>query len=250
MKDIIKELLSVLKIEEDHRYRCDLCRDTGYVVRNGSASPCKCKEKGASLPGKLGGVLLKDFNLEYYPKEMIYPERSRDTYYDRAAVLLNAAMAFVQGAIEGNKETKGLFITGPIGSGKTQLVSGIYNELKRQGKEVLFFVVPDLLEQGKADLFVEGKGRDVFAKAKKAEVLILDDLGAHNYTPWTINQLFTLINHRLNNGLLTIITTNLNLEDIDHRLDERIASRILELCNSYVLEVDQDIRYKKNILKK
>jgi DNA replication protein DnaC len=46
--------------------------------------------------------------------------------------------------------------------------------------------------------------------------------------------------------LTTIITTNLRLEDIDVRLDERIASRILELCSIYNLNVDIDIRYKKN----
>ena len=54
----------------------------------------------------------------------------------------------------------------------------------------------------------------------------------------------------MNNNLITIITTNLTLEEIDYKLDERIASRILELCDSYSLNVDVDIRYKKNIRKK
>lgn len=250
MRDSIDDLLKHLKIEEGSSYRCGKCRDTGYVVRKGTAVPCTCGKVRKTLPPKLAKIYLKDFNLKYYPKELIDPQRGKESYHDKAERLLEAAMDFVRGVVEKRKNLKGLFITGPIGSGKTQLVSGIYNELKRLDQEVLFFVVPDLLEQAKSDLFGEGAGKDVFAKAKKAKVLILDDLGAHNYTPWTINQLYTLFNYRMNNNLTTLITTNLSLEEIDYKLDERIASRILELCDSYTLNVDMDIRYKKNVRKR
>lgn len=246
MRETIDYYLKKLKIEEDSGYKCKLCKDTGYIVIDNIARPCQCVKVNNKLPEKLNKILLKDFNLEYYPKKAINPERSKDSYYDKASILLHDVKVFVKELIEDNKYVKGLFITGPIGSGKTHLVSAIFNELKKKNVDVEFFVVPDLLEQGKADMFNENSGRDVFAKAKKANVLILDDLGAHNYTPWIINQLYSLINYRLNNMLTTIITTNLNLEDIDYRLDERIASRILELCSIYNLNVDTDIRYKKN----
>ena len=250
MKDTIDDFLKHLKIEEGSSYKCGKCRDTGYLIRKGLAVPCTCGKAKKGLPPKLEKIYLKDFNLKYYPKELINPERGKESYHDKAQSLLSAAMDFIQGVVERRKNLKGLFITGPIGSGKTHLVSGIYNELKRLDQEVLFFVVPDLMEQAKADMFGEGAGRDVFAKAKKAKILILDDLGAHNYTPWVINQLYTLFNYRMNNNLITIITTNLTLEEIDYKLDERIASRILEICDSYSLNVDVDIRYKKNIRKK
>ena len=246
MKDSIDSLFKKLIIEEIDNYSCNDCKDTGYIVINQIAYPCICKKLKNRLPEKLSNIFLESFLLDFYPKRAINPEKSRDTYYDKAKVLLEAVKVFVEDIDHGDKYVKGLFITGPIGSGKTHLVSAIFNQLKNKNINIEFFVVPDLLEQSKADMFNDNSGRDVFAKAKKAKVLILDDLGAHNYTPWIINQLYSLINYRLNNMLTTIITTNLKLEDIDMRLDERIASRILELCNIYNLDVDTDIRYKKN----
>ncbi len=246
MKETINVFLKNLKIEEKDNYNCPDCKDTGYIVIEQIAYLCKCTKLYNRLPEKLNNIFLENFLLDFYPKRAINPEKSKDTYYDKADRLLSDVKIFVKDIAYSNKYVKGLFITGPIGSGKTHLVSAIYNQLKNDNVDIEFFVVPDLLEQGKADMFNENGSRDVFAKAKKAKVLILDDLGAHNYTPWIINQLYSLINYRLNNMLTTIFTTNLNLEDIDVRLDERIASRILELCNIYNLNVDIDIRYKKN----
>lgn len=243
---MIDGFLKNLKIEDSQHYKCEICKDTGYIVIEQIAYPCKCTKINNKLPEKLSKTLLENFNLEFYPRKAINPEKSKDTYYDKALKLLQDVKVFVNDIEAGENYVKGLFITGPIGSGKTHLVSAIFNELKKENIDVEFFVVPDLLEQGKADMFNDNGGKDVFAKAKKAKVLILDDLGAHNYTPWIINQLYSLINFRLNNMLTTIITTNLKLEDIDIRLDERIASRILELCSIYNLNVDVDIRYKKN----
>ncbi len=246
MKETIDGFLKNLKIEETHNYKCLVCKDTGYIVVDQIAYPCKCVKTNNKLPKKLSNIYLENFNLDFYPKKAINPTKSKDTYYDKANKLLSDVNLFVDDLVSGDKYVKGLFITGPIGSGKTHLVSAIFNQLKNENVDVEFFVVPDLLEQGKADMFNDNGSRDVFAKAKKAKVLILDDLGAHNYTPWIINQLYSLINYRLNNMLTTIVTTNLKLEDIDIRLDERIASRILELCSIYNLNVDVDIRYKKN----
>jgi len=73
-------------------------------------------------------------------------------------------------------------------------------------------------------------------------LLILDDLGAHNYTDWTRNKLFSIINYRLNYMLPTIITTNINLEDLEHFLGERTTSRIIHMCHPYRLLVEVDIR--------
>lgn len=246
MKETIDGFLKNLKIDESDDYKCKICKDTGYTIIDNVAYPCVCARTGKKLPRKLKGTMLKDFDLKYYPRKAISPEKGKDTYHDKAAKLLADVEEFIEQVKKDEDYVKGLFINGPIGSGKTHLVSAIYNELTAHDVNVEFFVVPDLLEQGKADMFDEKGGKDVFGRAKKAKVLILDDLGAHNYTTWTINQLYSLINYRLNNMLTTIITTNLDLEDIDDRLDERIGSRILELCKVYNLDVDMDIRYKKN----
>lgn len=250
MEEYINKLLNSLKIEEDRGYSCSKCKDTGYIVVDGIAKKCDCQIGKKALPSKFSNVLLSDFNLSYYPRVMINPERSTETYLDKAEKALKAAIELVKKISAGEGYVKGLLIEGPVGSGKTHLVSGIFNELVKNKRDVMFYVVPEFLEQSKEDMFSNGEGKGVFNKAKRAKVLILDDLGAHNYTPWSINQLYSLINYRLNNELTTIITTNLNLLEIDTLLDQRIASRITDMCLIHYLAVDRDIRSKKRISSK
>ncbi|MCI0501990.1 MAG: ATP-binding protein [Fusobacteria bacterium] len=245
MEEYINKLLNSLRIEETDSYKCPKCKDVGYIVVNSVAQKCSCNKGKSQLPSKFSKVLLKDFNLNYYPDIIIDPENSSDTYLSIAKKLVKAAKKLVRDIIEDKEDIKGLLIEGPVGSGKTHLASGIYNELSSHDIEAVFYVVPEFLDQSKEDLFAVGEGKGVFNKAKRAKVLILDDLGAHNYTQWSINQLYALINYRLNNELTTIITTNLTLEEIDSLLDQRIASRITDMCLIHSLAIDRDIRSKK-----
>ena len=68
---------------------------------------------------------------------------------------------------------------------------------------------------------------------REIPLLILDDLGAHNSTPWAQEKLFQILNHRYNNRLATVITTNQPLDD----LDPRIASRLVDTDLSRALDI-------------
>jgi DNA replication protein DnaC len=52
--------------------------------------------------------------------------------------------------------------------------------------------------------------------------LVLDDFGTQNATAWAQEKLFQILNHRYINRLPTVVTTNLDLLDIE----DRIASRL------------------------
>ncbi|AMP20789.1 hypothetical protein AZF37_06010 [endosymbiont 'TC1' of Trimyema compressum] len=247
VKKQLDALLSKLTISDEKTYVCEKCKDTGYSVVDGKAFPCTCDsyKREVRLPKKLDGVSLDDFKIKYYPNKVIDATVSGETYEDKAAKVLVACESFVVEIMEGKKNLKGLFITGPVGSGKTFISACIYNELKNQGRDVVFYVVPELLGKSKEAMFDDSRKDNFMDGVKNASVLILDDLGAHNYTAWTTNQLYLLLNYRLNHMLPTVITTNLDFNDIEMYLDERIASRILELCKVYNLKTDKDIRYKK-----
>ena len=247
MKKQLDALLSKLTISDEKTYVCEKCKDTGYSVVDGKAYPCTCDsyKKEVTLPKKLDGISLDDFKMKYYPNIVVDASVNGETYEAKAAKVLGACESFVVDSIEGKKNLKGLFITGPVGSGKTFISACIYNELKKQAKDVAFYVVPELLEKSKEAMFDDTRKDNFMDGVKNAAVLILDDLGAHNYTSWTTNQLYLLLNYRLNHMLPTVITTNLDFNDIETYLDERIASRILELCKVYTLKTNKDIRYKK-----
>ena len=77
---------------------------------------------------------------------------------------------------------------------------------------------------------------------RNASLLVLDDLGTENATPWATEKLFQIINYRYNQRRPTIITTN---RDFD-RMDPRIASRIKDtaICSHIFIDA-KDYRERR-----
>ena len=59
-------------------------------------------------------------------------------------------------------------------------------------------------------------------------VLIFDDLGMERPTPWAIERLERLFNHRYTERLPTLVTTNLDEVEISKRTSPRIADRLFD----------------------
>jgi DNA replication protein DnaC len=107
-----------------------------------------------------------------------------------------------------------LVLAGVIGCGKTHLAAAIKNERDEHGLQTLFKTAPDLLDYLRATYAPDSnvtydRGFDAI---RNAEVLILDDYGAHSSTPWAEEKLFQLLNYRFNARLPTVITTNQPLD--------------------------------------
>lgn len=128
-----------------------------------------------------------------------------------------------------------LVLLGSFGTGKTHLAAAIANYNITLGRPAMFVVVPDLLDHLRAAYGPSSEsGLDERLEAiRSTPLLILDDLGAHNSTPWAQEKLFQILNHRYNGRLPTVITANQRLEE----LDPRIASRLAELGFSQVFEI-------------
>ncbi|MBE3559930.1 MAG: ATP-binding protein [Ktedonobacteraceae bacterium] len=130
-----------------------------------------------------------------------------------------------------------LLLQGPNGCGKTHLALAIANICLERGSVVLFSVVPDLLDHLRAAFAPTASEvyDQLFAKMREAEVLVLDDLGAQQSSPWANEKLFQLLNYRYNLGMPTVITANpRGLQGID----ERIRSRLSD--NGLVVAVHMD----------
>ncbi len=120
------------------------------------------------------------------------------------------------------------------GCGKTHLAAAIANRLARNGTSVSFVTVPDLLDHLRA-AFAPGSVTSFdqrFEDTRIAPVLVLDDLGTENATPWAREKLFQIIDHRYVSKLPTIITFNWGAE-----IDPRIVSRIFDLARSSVEKI-------------
>ena len=119
-----------------------------------------------------------------------------------------------------------LILAGDVGVGKSHLAAAIANFQAAQDdpRLTLFFIVPDLL-----DMLRSGYGRGdyeaLLTLTRDCDLLILDDLGTESQTDWASEKLFTLINHRYQAWLPTVVVTNCALEDLEPRLRSRLMER-------------------------
>lgn len=151
----------------------------------------------------------------------------------------------------------GLFITGPMGTGKTHLAAAIANQLMREGTAVICMTMIDLLErirqtyEKQKPLLPYGTSEPSEAKLlhkyKTVPLLIIDDMGKEPATKWAVSKIYAIINARYEAYLPTIITTNytdselvrrLTPEDGDPTTAAATIDRLREMCAAIVTTGD------------
>ena len=122
--------------------------------------------------------------------------------------------------------------------------------LLKKGKTVLYQTAPVLLESVIDYKMSKNKNTDnnIYKSVLESDLLIIDDLGTESLNSMKLSELFTIINTRilnLNNKITkTIISTNLNINDIFNNYEERIGSRIAGYYDIYYFFGD-DLRFKR-----
>lgn len=136
-----------------------------------------------------------------------------------------AAMAFAESYVP---IEEGIVFVGSCGVGKTHLASAVAN---KHAKNISFLFVscPELLHQIRLSYNSNSKV-DLLEYAKKIPLLLLDDIGAEKPTEWVRETLYLLIDHRSEERLPTIFTTNCTMNELADKLGDRIASRITGMC--------------------
>ncbi|MDQ7790880.1 MAG: ATP-binding protein [Clostridia bacterium] len=234
---------------------CPLCNNSGLILEGDLARPCECIERRrldrrlalSHLTPLLRTFTFDRFSFRYYSPHAAAPDR-KYSYLDAAKRAHRAALEFCDRYAQ-DGGTEGMLIQGGVGSGKTYLACCIANRLLEDGHRVLFLVVPEFLDQIRSSYDVNGNGTkesDLMEGARDVPVLILDDLGAHQYTDWSRQKIYSLVNYRVNHQLPVIVTTNItDLSALYEHLGERTVSRLLQMCQLWHLAVEIDIRIIK-----
>ena len=122
-----------------------------------------------------------------------------------------------------------LLLKGGFGTGKTHLAAAVGHHRLAMGYPVLFLTVPDLLDHLRQTYAPSNEVDydELFERVKNVQLLVLDDLGSESPTAWANEKLFQLLNHRYVKRLATVITTNVDIEGIDPRLQSRLVDNTL-----------------------
>ena len=219
---------------EREAVKCRICNDAGFLRMDvpighpnfGRVFPCQCtvERREASLVEDLRRLS----NLD------AFADRTFDTFDTGVEGVAEAYEA----AVDYARNPHGwLFFHGNCGGGKTHLaVSIAHYAMERQKLSVLFTVVPDLLDHLRAT-FDPGNGvayDERFNAIRNAQLLVLDDLGTENTTPWAREKLYQIFNHRYNEQLPTVVTSNQDFK----RIEERVLSRILDTRLTRYIHID------------
>ncbi len=231
---------------------CPECGGSGFILRrDGQAEVCRCydrrrlaaAQRRARLQPALQRMTFEGFSLACYPANSKAPDGKGQTCYQLARTALDKTRQCCEAVADGCAP-RGLLLMGQVGCGKTHLAAAAANYLLMRRRSVLFLVVPDFLEElrGAFSGVDEAEVRRLNERAKKVDFLVLDDLGSHNFSDWTRSVLFSILNYRMNEGLTTLATTNLDFPALQELLGDRSLSRLLSLCEPCLLACDHDIR--------
>jgi DNA replication protein DnaC len=247
---------------------CEHCGGTGYriVERDGisAASWCECNEvgkpqrmeDGAGIPDLYRAASLDNF---------VLPVDNPIARNQLGSVLLQVR-AFVREYPVGEKQ--GLLFIGDPGTGKTHLAVATLRALIARGFEGVFFDYQNLLQRIRSsyDKASELTDREAYRSALDAEILLLDDLGAHRTTDWVEDTVTAIITHRCNHKRPLIATTNLADGDagtalydkdsarpsghsaritLGERIGMRARSRLFEMCRIVKMPAVEDYRIRR-----
>jgi DNA replication protein DnaC len=117
----------------------------------------------------------------------------------------------------------GLWLYGPVGTGKTHLAVGIGKLACALGACSAFVNVPTWLEELRAT-FDDKQARSASAdrlkhlehaiRERERTLLILDDLGMENPTPWARDEFYRLVNCQYEQGGALVVTSNLDPNEL------------------------------------
>lgn len=229
----------------DPIYTCKACKDTGYI----NGEKCACFKQAvinvvysqSNIKDILNRENFSTFSYDYYSDEEINPTTGLSAL-DTAERAVAECKRFID---DFDNKPKNLFFYGDTGVGKTFLSNCVAKELLEKGYSVIYFTafqLFDILSKG-----VFSKDADAIAAHQNifdCDLLIIDDLGTEFSNSFTSSQLFLCVNERILRQKSTIISTNLNMNNMVELYSERTLSRISSNYSIIKLFGD-DIRIKK-----
>lgn len=186
--------------------------------------------------------LEKALQLSEIPKTYIHANRYNYVVTDQNREYFDKIRPYLDNIVQTVDEGVNFFFYSPTpGTGKTYLGAVLLNQyiyktcvtnrFDFEKPLAMFVVYTDLMDLLRYQMDEE-KVQEYLNVVRDVPLLMLDDVGAGKSSEFTVNQTYNLLNHRFNNGLSTIITSNLTVKELQREdvLGKRSVSRIVNNC--------------------
>lgn len=204
---------------------CSRCKGLSY---------CKNAVKGhVYFP-----TVTKDFIEFSYKSCKYFKEKKKNNtiFFETPKMLMNASLSelitekeranilkyikdFLKKKVNG-ETVRGLYLSGSFGSGKSYILSALLNELSLKGYKCVNINYPLLLNKLKAS-FSDYNYNDVMEEIMTCDVLLIDDIGAENNSPWSRDEVLgTILQYRMDSDLTTFFTSNFTINELETELSE------------------------------
>lgn len=139
----------------------------------------------------------------------------------------NSAIKKMADALTTKSHKTGIVLCGTCGNGKTTLVRALQNSL-------VYLKLRDLVEYG-MPIVDAREVADRMRECKTSPLLAIEDIGKEPTTKLdygnVTNPIIEVLEHRYNEQLFTVISTNLTAKEIKEKYGTRIADRFNEMMN-------------------
>jgi len=213
--------------------RCALgiCDGTGFVVdeATNTAFACRCR------PQLVARAKARSLSA-------VIPKLYRDVAFERPPVteiepgVVTAVRRYTEGIDARLDAGRGLWFMGPVGTGKTTLAMLVSKAAIAAGRSVAIYSLPRLLNEIRETHRFERSHVDLLDRLAEVDLLHIDDVGAERTTDWVLEELYSIVNARYQDGRSIVITTNiLDRAALCEQITERTVSRLTEMCDEIPL---------------
>ncbi len=207
------------------KYHCAKCGDTGFI----DGRTCSCfkeilrkmayDELNRTTPLELSSF--QSFSLDFYP------EKAATSSLSPRHIMEGVKRRCWEYAKSFTLQSPNLLFQGGVGLGKTHLSLAIAGKVISKGYGVIYGSAQNFFSTIESEHFGRGEDKQYTLNLiKTCDLLILDDVGTEFVTQFTTAVLYDIINTRLLSRRPTIISTNLSIDGLKSKYDDRITSRI------------------------
>ncbi len=151
-------------------------------------------------------------------------------------------LSYIHKTKEQGLQQEGLYLAGRFGTGKTFLMCYLLQELAKAGYSGVIVYMPDFVEDLKAMMHEPGKLKETVDMMKETDLLIFDDIGAENLSPWVRDHVLgAILNYRMERKP-TFYTSNYELDALERHFsftskdgdESHKGQRLMDRISPYV----------------